>query len=412
MKPPANTALARQQMAADAAVRPGAVMPMAESIYGVGKMTTEKGTNRAVRRENRNRIFRYICKHGRSSNPAIASALKMSLPTVLQNTRELLACGILRDAGELDSTGGRKAKTVDVVSNYRCSVGIDITREHIILVLTNLSGENVDRERVYLPFRDEEEYFRQMRVYLQEFLVRNQVEKEKLLGVGFSIPGIINHHRNRIDRSHVLGLSDYPLEHFSGDIPCRTWFMNDANAGAFAEGFHAEKGDHFFYLSLNNTVGGGFYDGEQLLRGDHYRVGEVGHLIIVPDGKRCYCGQRGCSDPYLSAQSLAEESDNSMRCFFERLNEGRDDALRRWEEYVRILAILIHNIHVTLDCDIIIGGYVGSAIGQRIEDVRNEVRRLDLFEQEAGYIRPCVFQISESAFGAALYEMETFLSQV
>ena len=98
-------------MAADAAVRPGAVMPMAESIYGVGKMTTEKGTNRAVRRENRNRIFRYICKHGRSSNPAIASALKMSLPTVLQNTRELLACGILRDAGELDSTGGRKAKT-------------------------------------------------------------------------------------------------------------------------------------------------------------------------------------------------------------------------------------------------------------------------------------------------------------
>ena len=43
---------------------------------------------------------------------------------------------------------------------------------------------------------------------------------------------------------------------------------------------------------------------------------------------------------------------------------------------------------------------------------KEEVRALDLFDQDASYIRPCVFKISESAFGAALYEMEKFLAQI
>ena len=376
-------------------------------------MTAEKGTNRAIRKENRNRIFRYICRNGRSSNPSIASALKMSLPTVLQNTRELQEAGLLYDAGELDSTGGRKAKTVNVVADYRCSVGIDITRNHIVMVLTNLVGANVDRERICFPFRDEESYYQYMRKILQDFLERNHVPEERILGVGISVPGIVNHVADRIDRSHVLGLEDYPLGRIAAYIPYKTWFLNDASAGAFAEGFHAPEDDHFFYLSLNNTVGGCFYDRKKLFEGDHYRSGEVGHTILIPDGRRCYCGQCGCADPYCSALRLAEtEENNNLELFFEKLREGRSMEAGRWKEYVHHVAMLIHNIHMTLDCDIIIGGYVGSAMGDFIEDIRREVRQMDLFDQEASYLRPCVFKISESAFGVALSEIEDFISRI
>lgn len=375
-------------------------------------MAQEKGTNRAIRRENRNRIFRYICKNGRTSNPAIAYALKMSLPTVLQNTRELQKMGVLYDAGELDSTGGRKAKTVDVVADYRISVGIDITRNHIVMVLTNLVGANLDRERVYIPFRDEEVYYQRLQEYLEEFVSRNSVERDRILGVGVSIPGIVNNRTGRIDRSHVLELEDYPLEKIARHIPYKTWFINDANAGAFAEGFHAEEGDHFFYLSLNNTVGGAFYDRKRLLDGDHFRCGEVGHTILEPGGRRCYCGQTGCSDVYCSALRLAEIEDGNLERFFENLRQGEEREANCWKQYVRYVSMLIHNIHMTLDYDIIIGGYVGSAMGNYIEDIRREVRKVDLFDQEASYIRPCVFQISESAFGAALYEMQEYLSQI
>lgn len=375
-------------------------------------MAQEKGTNRAIRRENRNRIFRYICRTGRTSNPAIAYSLKMSLPTVLQNTRELQKIGVLYDAGELDSTGGRKAKTVDVVADYRLSIGIDITRNHLVMVLTNLVGANLDRERYYVPFRDEEAYYLKMKALLEKFVERNHLKEEQILGVGVSVPGIVDVRTNRIDRSHVLELSDFPLERIAGYIPYKTWFLNDANAGAFAEGFHAPDADHFFYLSLNNTVGGAFCDRKRLLEGDHNRCGEVGHMILIPDGQRCYCGQKGCSDYYCSALRLAELEDGSLELFFEKLKEGGEKEAARWKEYVRTAALLIHNIHMTLDYDIIIGGYVGSAMGGYIEDIRREVTELDLFGQDASYIRPCVFKISESAFGAALYEVENFIRQI
>ena len=375
-------------------------------------MSQETGTNRAIRRENRNRIFRYICRNGRTSNPAIASALKMSLPTVLQNTRELQGLGVLYDAGELDSTGGRKAKTVNVVADYRLALGIDITRNHIVMVLTDMVGANLDRERFHIPFRDEDAYYLSLQDLLREFVVRNHIAEDRILGVGVSVPGIVNYRTNRIDRSHVLGLEDFPLERIAGYIPYRTWFINDANAGAFAEGFHAQEGDHFFYLSLNNTVGGGFYDKKHLLDGDHFRCGEVGHMFLVPGGEPCYCGQRGCSDTYCSALRLAEAENGSLELFFENLDKGLDRDTQRWKEYVHSLAVLIHNIHMILDYDIVIGGYVGSAMGDHIGDIRREVRKLDVFDQEASYIRLCVFKISESAFGAALYEMDHFIAQI
>ena len=374
-------------------------------------VTQEKGTNKALRRENRNRIFRYICRNGRTSNPAIAYALKMSLPTVLQNTRELQEMGVLFDAGELESTGGRKAKTVDVVADYRYSIGIDITRNHIVMVLTNLVGANLAWERIHIPYQDEEAYYKRLKELLRRFVAHNRVEKERILGVGFSIPGIVNFRTNRIDRSHVLELKDYPLEKIAGYIPYKTWFLNDANAGAFAEGFHA-PGDHFFYLSLNNTVGGAFYGKNKVLRGDHFRCGEVGHIVLVPGGKRCYCGKAGCVDPYCNALRLAGLENGRLETFFQNLHSGREPETQRWKEYVQNLALVIHNIHMMLDYDIIIGGYVGSAMGDSIEDIRKAVRELDLFDQEPSYIRPCVFHASESAFGAALFEVDSFISQV
>ena len=67
-------------------------------------------TNIEVKKNNRNRIFRYICKHDRVSNPDIAYALQISLPTVIQNTKELIERRLVEEAGEMQSTGGRRAK--------------------------------------------------------------------------------------------------------------------------------------------------------------------------------------------------------------------------------------------------------------------------------------------------------------
>ena len=122
-------------------------------------MASKKITNMEVKRKNRNRIYRYVRKSGIVSNPDIAYELKLSLPTVTQNTKELIELGLIKENGELESTGGRKAKALAIEADFRLAAGVDITKNHIGLILTNLAGEILRYERIYYPFCRSEEYF-------------------------------------------------------------------------------------------------------------------------------------------------------------------------------------------------------------------------------------------------------------
>ena len=53
-----------------------------------------------------------------------------------------------------------------------------------------------------------------------------------------------------------------------------------------------------------------------------------------------------------------------MEDFFERLHEGELEAMALWEQYASYLAIAVNNIHMVLDCDVVLGGYVGSCMGE------------------------------------------------
>ena len=115
-------------------------------------MTKKQITNIEVKKNNRNRIFRYIRKAGVVSNPDIAYHLQMSLPTVTQNTKEFLERGLLQEVGELASTGGRRAKALKVCADFRLAAGIDINGNHVSMLLVNLQGEILDCQRFAKPY--------------------------------------------------------------------------------------------------------------------------------------------------------------------------------------------------------------------------------------------------------------------
>ena len=114
-------------------------------------MEHQRLTNKEVKKKNRNQIFRYICTHGTVSNPDIVSDLHLSLPTVTNTTRELLESGLLRDLGEMQSTGGRRARALCAASDYRFSIGLDITRNHLGILLLNLTRDNMKECSLVFP---------------------------------------------------------------------------------------------------------------------------------------------------------------------------------------------------------------------------------------------------------------------
>jgi glucokinase len=85
---------------------------------------------------------------------------------------------------------------------------------------------------------------------------------------------------------------------------------NDANAAAWAEArFGAGRGeDYVIVLTVGTGIGGGIVVEGKLLRGRFGVAAEIGHLNIVPDGRRCGCGLQGCWEQYASGRALVQEA--------------------------------------------------------------------------------------------------------
>ena len=133
-------------------------------------MDKKKNTNMEVKKKNRNDVFRYICRNGMVSNPDISYALKISLPTATQITKELIERGLVEETGEMESTGGRRAKALAVSENAGKAAGLDITKNHVSMVLTDLTGSILKYERIFLPYAAGDSYYQEVNQRLEQVI--------------------------------------------------------------------------------------------------------------------------------------------------------------------------------------------------------------------------------------------------
>ena len=379
-----------------------------------------------VKRMNRNRIFRYINGTDKTSMPDIAAALGMSGPTVLQIVKELMELSLVKEVGTFQSTGGRKAKAIAVEQEYCYSLGVDITRNHLSFVLIDLA-ENIQKYvRIRKAFAFEEAYFSEARELLEKFVESCQIPRDKIIGVGISVPGIVDQVQNKITRAHTLNLRDVDGGIFSRYIPYPYTLLNDANAAVMAECSKEENPGNMAYLSLSNTVGGafvfrqngmngmGYQNGlfEKIYTGDNWRSGEFGHMVIHPGGRTCYCGKEGCLDVYCSALRLADLTDGDLSAFFREMENGSREFQGVWETYLDDLAIAVDNLRMCFDCDVVLGGYVGSYMEPYLERLQEKVAKRNIFGYTGDYLKVCKYRTEMSALGAAVCQIEKYINTI
>lgn len=362
-----------------------------------------------LKSQNRTRIVRLVLEKGAISRQEIADNLSISLPTVFQNVTALIEEGLFYESGSYVSTGGRKAKVISISPDWGYSIGIDITGHHVRFVLYDIASKIVDEEYSRFTYQDKTEYYQELGGRLEAFISETKLDKEKLRGVGLSIPGIVNPDFAVLSRSHALHVSNIPLKRFSQAIPYPVCYENDAKNAAYAE-IGDEKRDTV-YLSLNDTVGGAFYYQGRNYSGDNYKSAEFGHIVIEPEGKLCYCGKKGCADTYISAIALDSQEEGGLEEFFKRLSKNDDVAERKFNSYIGYLAIVVSNLRMTFDCDIILGGNVGGYLAPYLVTLQTKVMSLDLFDEDASFVRTGTYKRESSAVGAAKKAAYAFLIQ-
>lgn len=356
----------------------------------------------------RSRILNYVINNQITSKAEVSKNLNLSMPTVLSNINDLIAKGIIIETGEYESTGGRKAKSIGINPSYRYSVGIVITANHVGIALVNLKYEIVKFRRVRMKFSPDASYCQDLSVLTSEFLKDTEYQ-DRILGIGISIPGIISQKAHLLIKSHALQLENYSLSFLEQAFDLPVYFENDANAAMMAEDMNRYK--NAIYLSLNNTLGGAFCIGGKLFQGENQKAGEFGHMILVPGGRKCYCGKKGCADAYCAASALTDEI-NSLETFMEQLKSGDEAAEEKWSEYLDMLAVLISNLRMAYDMDIILGGEVGGYLAEHMLSLGEKVMEYNGFDHDIRYLRNCSYKREASAVGAAKHFLQDFIKNI
>ncbi|KIF72613.1 ROK family transcriptional regulator, partial [Streptomyces sp. AcH 505] len=128
---------------------------------------------------------------------------------------------------------------------------------------------------------------------------------ESALAAGVAVPGIVDAERGIAVYSANLGWQDVPLRDLLGarlgGIPVA--LGHDVRTGGLAEGrLGAGRGaDRFLFMPLGTGIAGAIGINGSIEAGAHGYAGEIGHVVVRPDGPVCGCGQRGCLETLASA---------------------------------------------------------------------------------------------------------------
>ncbi|MGN0513143.1 MAG: ROK family protein [Lachnospiraceae bacterium] len=351
-----------------------------------------------VKELNRNRIFRLIYDSRGCSRQDIADELKLSLPTVNQNLKDLTDMGLIAFLGEFVSTGGRKPQIIVAAKDAFYTVALNIRKTYVRLVLVDFLGEVVDSSKTSLEFVDSDEYSKKLGTLTDEFIKKCNISPEKILGVGITIPGIFDRESEKIVVAPTLNIKDYCINKLTRHIKYNSIVVNDARASAFTYLHKTDNMDYGVYLLADRGVGGCIIENGSIVRGINNRAGEIGHMTIVPDGRECACGKRGCLESYISTQTLPMNSEGDI-------SEITDD-------YLDMLSLGIGNISMIFDGPIVIGGGLALLIEPFIDEILKKISLMNPLIPDGPDIRIDVNSKKEALTGAALMLIEDYILKI
>ncbi|MFE6459500.1 ROK family protein [Streptomyces cinereoruber] len=275
-------------------------------------------TVRDLRRENRTAVLRRLYFDGPMSRLTLGPATGLSSGSVSNVVAELVAEGLVEEAGSVDSAGGRPRTLVRITPGSGFMIGVDIGETRIRIELFDLALTELARTERPLASSgprtaryDVDLVVAHLREGVAEVLRTADVPAERLLGVGVGVPGIVARtpEDGAVVHGQTVGWNAVPLERLLREhveLPASVpyWIDNGAKTLGQAEmWFGAGRGARSAVVVLFGSGVGACVVTDPMGPG---RALEWGHLTVRVRGRRCRCGSQGCLEAYAGAEALLE----------------------------------------------------------------------------------------------------------
>ncbi|WP_229803020.1 ROK family transcriptional regulator [Planobispora rosea] len=287
-------------------------------------MTTRGSMTQAVRHDSmRARNLGVVLSEIRRSGPVTRAALAeitgLTKTTVSKMVGDLIAAGMVTETGTLrDGERGRPGTTLALSGERVAALGLEINVDYLSVCVVDLTlavrlrcAQAVDN-RACTPA----ETLTHLRKLIHKAVDEARAAGLTIAGSTLAVPGPVD--GGLLHSAPNLGWRDVrvgdlmdgltgevgerPPGEFPGKFPVEV--ENEANLAALGELWFGSAPDDFLHVSGEIGIGAGLVVGGTLFRGTRGLAGELGHVIVTPDGPACRCGGRGCLEQYAGQEAL------------------------------------------------------------------------------------------------------------
>jgi predicted NBD/HSP70 family sugar kinase len=327
-----------------------------------------------VRRSNLALVLGAIAEFPPGTHPSraqVAGATGLTKASVSSLVLDLLDAGVIREIGLNPQGRGRPGVGLEL-SPSRAVMGMEVNVDYISAAVVDLSGKVLLREVRERDNRSSADKPVLAALAGLAARVRSAAGEQgvDVVGGGLAVPGLVDPARARVLTAPNLGWVnvDLDLDALLPETALGVALFNEANAAALAELRHRpDRASNFLFVSGEVGVGGGIVIGSELFTGPGGHAGEVGHIVVDPDGGHCSCGGTGCletvagQDAIFIAAGLAPDGSSrsaAMSALLQALEGGAPKAVSAVERAGRCLGIALASTARVVDIDsVVLGGH-------------------------------------------------------
>ncbi len=379
-------------------------------------METMTWNQQVVKKNNKALVLKIIIEKEQISRADIAQVSGLNKTTVSLLVNELLEEELIFESGPGISSGGRRPVILHFNKEAGYTIGVDIGVNYVLCVLTDLQGKIIIEKNQSVQRTPYSGIISIVQTMIQALLEEMPASKYGVVGIGAGVPGIVNG-EGTILLAPNLGWTNIQLkDDLEKMFQIPVIIENEAKAGAVGEQQFGAGQDfqNIIYISAGIGIGVGIIFNKQLYQGKNGFSGEMGHMVIQMNGKRCNCGSRGCWEAYASEQALLEmagQNAESLEQLIQLADKGDQTARDLFKEAGNYLGYGINNIINTFNPDqIILGNRMAIAKDWIEESIQTTIEQhtLPYHKREMQFTFSTLSKYS-TVLGVSAFVVENFL---
>jgi len=316
-----------------------------------------------IKQVNAGRVYKLIDQKGPISRIDLSKESELAPASITKITRELIEAHLIHETTVQEAISrGRPAVGLQTNNEGWQFLSMRLGRGYLTIALHELGGDVLIDTKIDIHEIDQDDVLERLLFEIDEFFQTYAAQLDRVTSIAITLPGLVNSDQGivlQMPHYNVANLALGPEIYKATGLP--VFVANDTRAWALAEKLfgHSQDGDNSVLISIHHGLGAGIILDGRVLQGRHGNIGELGHIQIDPNGKRCHCGNIGCLETVASSQAIREQ-------VAERLAAGEASSLsEKAHEDITIediCAAAAEGDPLAVDVVETLGRYLGSAI--------------------------------------------------